>query len=135
MYDGGSGSDDLSLNSFFVNGSAVDSTGTWDMGTGALAFSGPVSAAARAVGVEDVDLMTNGTSWRITGTSGPETLDALFSRGTRFDALSGDDTFEGSPFADEFLGGSGTDGSPDMGGGVDTCRSVEAPDGCENVTP
>jgi hypothetical protein len=105
------------------------------MGTGALAFSGPVSATARAVGVEDVDLMTNGTSWRITGTSGPEALDAFFSRGTRFDALGGDDTFQGSPFADVFLGGDGTDTSPDMSGSVDTCVSVEAPDDCEDVTP
>ena len=105
------------------------------MGSGALAFAGPVSATAKAVGVEDVDLHTVGTSWRITGTAGPETLDAFFSRGTRFDALGGDDTFQGSPFADEFLGGGGTDTSPDMSGGVDKCVSVEAPDGCEDVTP
>ena len=82
------------------------------MGSGALAFAGPVTATARAVGVEDVDLHTVGTSWRITGTAGPESLDAFFSRGTRFDALGGDDTFQGSPFADEFLGGPGTDTRP-----------------------
>ena len=135
VYDGGSGADVLSLNSFFINGGGLPSTGTWDMGSGALAFAGPVTATARAVGVEDVDLHTVGTSWRITGTAGPESLDAFFSRGTRFDALGGDDTFQGSPFADEFLGGPGTDSSPGMGEGDDTCVSVEDPDGCESVSP
>ena len=136
VYDGGSGSDDLSLSSFFVNPGGAGSTGTWNMASGALTFAGRVSASARAVGIEDVDLSTVGTRWTITGTPGPDTLDALLTSGTRFDARGGDDVFQGSPFDDQFLGGGGTDRSPDMGDGADRCVSVEVvPSSCESVSP
>jgi Ca2+-binding RTX toxin-like protein len=135
VIDGGTGTDTLSLSSFLVNGAGSPSRGSWNMGTGSLSFSGAVTAVATAVRVEDVDLSTFGTSWRVTGTSGPEALDALSTRGTRFDARGGDDTFQGSAFSDVFLGGSGTDRSPGLGAGRDTCVSVEVQPDCEIATP
>jgi Ca2+-binding RTX toxin-like protein len=87
--------------------------------------------------VEAADLAAWGTTWTITGTSGPDRLLAGGSWGTVFAGRQGDDTFLGSAYDDSFLGGAGTDHSLGMGVGDDTCVRVERFDtaDCENVTP
>ena len=135
VHDGGDGSDRLALLSSNINSGGATSTGTWNMSSGLLRFTGPTTAAATVLGFEDVDLTTFGTSWDITGSPTSEAVDAGSTRGTRFVARGGDDTFWGSPQDDVLDGGAGTDRAVGMGEGTDTCVSVEQPADCEVVTP
>lgn len=135
VYRGGAGVDRLGINSFRLEQGTTPTDATWDMVSGALVFSGPQSTSGSASGFEDVELATAFTAWAISGTAGGESLSALHSAGTGFDALGGDDSMRGSPLDDRFDGGPGVDSSPGMGEGTDTCVAVEQPGDCENVSP
>lgn len=125
-YDGGTGFDTISIFTTLLNPAAEASTGTWDMASGQMTFSHDTSFGLTVSGFEHGDLNTYGTSWTVTGTDDAEELVAVGTSGTQFQALAGDDSFFGSPSNDTFDGGDGTDTSLGMGGGDDTCISVEA---------
>ncbi len=105
--------------------------GTWDMATGAMLLGGTTEVAAP--GWENAYLGVGG--WMVQGTAGDDLIGT--GSATAFRGLGGDDTFSGSILDDLFDGGEGTDTSPTMAAGHDTCISVEVVvDGtCETVTP
>jgi Ca2+-binding RTX toxin-like protein len=138
-FNGGGGLDFLQLGTQWVRRPGDTSTGTWDMGTGAMAVTFAEEISVAAPHLEQVWLNTPRTAWTITGTDGDDdvagdTRSALSS--VFFDALGGDDTFDGTGGDDTFDGGPGNDHSLAMGNGDDTCISVETIDGddCEHVS-
>lgn len=140
---GGPGRDHLSLLSSEINPQPVDAIASWDMRTGAMAYTLGASFQdpafqSSADGFEDADLATWGTAWTIDGTGGPNYLSAGGSRGTVFRGHGGHDHFVGSPSPDTFDGGPGTDTAVSLGvDPYDTCTSVEDDvyDECDMVVP
>jgi Ca2+-binding RTX toxin-like protein len=138
VVDGGPGAKDfVDLHTQTVNPTTEPSSAEWSMRTGQLVFTLDHPVSLFVLNVERVDLSAWGTSWTITGTPGPDRLSASGSWGTVFYGRGGDDTFSGSAYDDTFRGGSGSDHSPGMGVGTDTCSSVEVLDepDCENPSP
>ncbi len=138
VVDGGPGTRDLvDLHTQTINPTTEPSSAVWSMSTGLLVYTLDHAVSLTVAQVERVDLSAWGTSWTITGTPGPDQLSASGSWGTVFHGRGGDDTFLGSAYDDTFRGGPGTDHSPGMGSGNDTCSSVEVIDetDCETVSP
>jgi Ca2+-binding RTX toxin-like protein len=137
VVDGGKGSADfVDLHTQTINPATQPTTAVWSMGTGRLVYTHDHPVPLTVAHVERVDLAAWGTSWTISGTVGPDTLSASGSWGTIFTGRQGSDTFMGSSYDDTFRGGAGTDRSLGMGGGIDTCSSVEVlDDDCEILTP
>jgi Ca2+-binding RTX toxin-like protein len=138
VVDGGAGNNDfVGLHTQTINPTTLPSTAAWSMSTGVLVFTLDHPVTLTVAHVERADLSAWGTTWNVSGTSGPDTLLAAGSWGTVFTGRQGDDTFMGSSYDDTFRGGGGRDHSLAMGSGTDTCTSVELLDdgGCENVTP
>ncbi|CUR55936.1 exported hypothetical protein [metagenome] len=111
--DGGTGRDFVNLFSRFVNPDGLagpPSHGTLDMSSGAMAYADPDDTVTMTLArVEVIDFLTWGTSWQVTGTSGADVVCAGGTNGTTFDALGGDDSFQGSAGDDVFDGGPGID--------------------------
>ena len=134
---GGDGVDQLGVLGDAINPNQGNAVGTWDMATGAMSYTVTDPVAITAAGFENATLGTYGAAWTVNGTDNDDTLNVGVTNGAIFDGLGGDDTFTGSNGADIFDGGTGTDEAVTMGGGNDTCISVEmidTPD-CETVTP
>jgi Ca2+-binding RTX toxin-like protein len=138
VVDGGPGTkDSVDLHTQIINPTTEPTSAVWSMSTGRLVYTSDHPVVLIVADVERVDLSAWGTSWTISGTSGPDRLSASGSWGTVFQGRGGDDTFLGSAYDDIFRGGLGTDHSLGMGAGTDTCSSVEVIDetDCENTTP
>jgi Ca2+-binding RTX toxin-like protein len=135
VVDGGGGRDFVDLHTQLVNPSTEESSATWMMGTGRLVYTSDHPVTLTVARIERADLSSWGTAWTVIGTAGPDTLSAVGSWGTLFKGRRGDDTFSGSAYDDVFRGGRGSDRSPAMGAGTDSCWSVEVIEGsdCENV--
>ncbi|MGC4110613.1 MAG: calcium-binding protein [Nocardioides sp.] len=137
-FDGGSGVDDIQLDSVLQGHRQAASTGTWDMTTGEVSFAlDETTTRLSASHLEGGNLPGWGTAWSVTGTAGDDSVfgDANTVSPVAFYGLDGDDTFRGSDGDDLFDGGPGNDHSFGMWGGDDTCLSVEARDrdDCEHV--
>lgn len=97
---------------------------SWDMATGAAAV-GSGGVPATFTGFEN-GLFSWGGMVTVSGTDGPNTVNSWSS--TDFSGLGGDDVFIGSPEADTFDGGDGSDTylrEHSGEGDVNTCTSVE----------
>jgi Ca2+-binding RTX toxin-like protein len=132
---GGDGVDKLAVLADAINSNQGNAVGTWDMDTGAMTYTVTVPVAITAAGFENATLGTYGARWTVEGTSTDDTLNVGVTNGATFDGLDGNDTFTGSNGGDVFDGGPGTDEAVTMGGGADTCISVETIDmpNCETV--
>jgi Ca2+-binding RTX toxin-like protein len=115
----------------------TEAQGSWDMQTGRLILSLKAPLTYTFAGYEKAVLWPGNEKvrWDITGTPADNSLQAGSTRGTRFAGLAGDDWFDGSSFDDVYDGGSGQDRTLSMGGGNDTCISVEISADCEAVSP
>jgi Ca2+-binding RTX toxin-like protein len=135
-YSGGAGHDDLSIFTNLLNPGAAESTGTWDMASGAMTFTGDATVTLTVEGFESADFSTYGTAWDVDGTTDADALFASGTSGTVFNGHAGDDRFMGSFYDDRFVGGPGHDRSLGMGFGNDTCVGVEAFDAndCEHMS-
>jgi Ca2+-binding RTX toxin-like protein len=138
-FNGGGGLDFLQMESSMVRRKGATSTGTWDMATGAMTVTFDREIQLSVPHIDQAYLETPRTAWSITGTTGDDqvfgdTVSNLSS--VSFDALDGDDVFEGTGGDDLFNGGPGNDHSWGMYNGDDTCISVETIDGddCEHVS-
>lgn len=137
-YSGGLGSRD-SLTLFVGSGLTGRYRGSWDMATGGMTLTGPRTFAVKATGIEWADLPLD-VAFEVTGTDEDNRISAG-GPWVRFTALAGDDLLIGTRGDDFFDGGAGTDSTPFIGPGTDTCVSVERfterarPADCENRRP
>jgi RTX calcium-binding nonapeptide repeat (4 copies) len=136
---GGDGLDFVQLEDSVILHKGDLSTGVWDMATGDMTFTLGQQIELSVAGIEQAFLSTPRTTWTVTGTTGDDqvwgdtnsSLSSVF-----FDALEGDDEFEGTSGDDTFDGGLGHDHSAGMYNGDDTCISVEEIDGgdCDHIS-
>lgn len=137
-FAGGAGFDTLDLYSDGINRRMNnDSTGSWDMATGAMTFTlGQTTVSLTAAGIERAIFGSWGTTWTVRGTPEADIFSGAGTSASTFDGLAGDDTFRGSDGDDVFNGGAGEDRALLMGDGDDTCISVETldTDDCEHVS-
>ncbi|UYM07525.1 calcium-binding protein [Solicola gregarius] len=136
---GGDGLDFLQLEDSVILHNRDLSTGVWDMATGDMTFTLGHDIELAVRDIEQAYLSTPRTAWTVTGTTRADELwgDTNSSRSSVFfDALDGDDEFEGTSGDDTFDGGPGNDHTSGMYNGDDTCISVETIDGgdCDHIS-